>query len=252
MKFICLGCRSDLASGKLLLASWLYNQGKFKECLQVSDIVLKCLSLRVIHYGSKISTECPNHVTMNCPNFIKNLNYFSTINVQFSINSSLCLKEFSFIFRFFSSSGQEYTRNNWVGLSIFPDSYCYFLRYLCHLRLGNIQRSNEEFSEIERVKFIGSEYEIIIHKVTMFIMKLIKLFRMNQTAAELESQPLSITDLIENISPNDLSGSDISDLINLLDNFENFGVDPNAMRNMIGVDPSTVSTMLSNLYQELI
>ena len=251
MKFICLGCRSDLASGKLILASWLYNQGKFKECLLVSDIVLKCLSLRVIHCGGKISTECPNHVTMNCPNFIKNLNYFSTINVQFSINSSLSLKEFSIIFRLFSSSGQEYTRNNWVGLSIFPDSYCYFLRYLCHLRLGNIQRSNEEFSEIERVKFIGSEYEIMIHKVTMFIMKLIKLFRMNQTAAELESQPLSITDLMENISPNDLSGSDISDLINLLDNFENFGVDPNFMRNMIGIDSSTMSTMLSNIYQAL-
>jgi hypothetical protein len=31
MKFMCLGCRSDLASGKLLLASWLYNQGKFNE-----------------------------------------------------------------------------------------------------------------------------------------------------------------------------------------------------------------------------
>ena len=251
MKFICLGCRSDLASGKLLLASWLYNQGKFNECLLVSDIVLKCLSLRVIHCGGNISTECPNHVTMNCPNFIKNLNYFSTINVQFSINSSLSLKEFSFIFHLFSSSGQEYTRNNWVGLSIFPDSYCYFLRYLCHLRLGNIQRSNEEFSEIERVKFIGSEYEIMIHKVTMFIMKLIKLYRMNQTAAEWESKTVSITDLTENISPNDLSGSDISDLINLLDNFENFGVDPNFMRNMIGMDSSTMSTMLSNIYQAL-
>jgi hypothetical protein len=46
---------------------------------------------------------------------------------------------------------------------------------------------------------------------------------MNQTAAELESQPLSITDLIENISPNDLSGSDISDLINLLEYFPILG-----------------------------
>jgi len=42
MKFICLGCRSDLASRKLLLASWLYDQGKFKECLLVSGMVLKC------------------------------------------------------------------------------------------------------------------------------------------------------------------------------------------------------------------
>jgi hypothetical protein len=120
-------------------SSSCWIQSQLWICCVVSDIILKCLSLRVIHYGSKISTECPNHVTMNCPNFIKNLNYFSTINVKFSINSSLSLKEFSIIFRFFSSSGQEYTRNNWVGLSIFPGSYCYFLRYLCHLRLGNIQ-----------------------------------------------------------------------------------------------------------------
>jgi len=64
MKFICLGCRADLASGKLLLVSWLYNQGKFKECLLVSDIVLKCLSLRVIHCSGRRSIECPNHVTI--------------------------------------------------------------------------------------------------------------------------------------------------------------------------------------------
>ena len=176
------------------------------------------------------------------------------------------------MFRMIPSWGQDYTRNNWVGLSIFPDSHCYFLRGLCHLRLGNIQRSNEEFSEIERVKFIGSEYGKMGHKVTIFIMKLIKHFKINQTAAELESQPQSITDLIENISLNDLSGSDISDLINLLDNFEK--LDPNAMRNMIGMDPNaiknrlgvdpnvirdmigkdsnTMSTILSIIYQALV
>ena len=70
MKFICLGCRSDLASGKLLLASWLYIQGKFKECLLVSDIVLKCLNLRVIRCGFLTSTKCSNHVTMKFSNFI--------------------------------------------------------------------------------------------------------------------------------------------------------------------------------------
>ena len=138
-----------------------------------------------------------------------------------------------------------------MGFSIFPDSHCYFLRCLCHLRLGNIQRSNEEFSEIERVKFIGSEYEIMIHKVTMFFMKLIKLFRMNQTAAEWESKTVSITDLMENRSLNDLSGSDFSDLRNVLENFKKFGVDPKVMRSMLGMDPSAISTMLSNIYQAL-
>ena len=205
----------------------------------------------MIHFGSKISTECPNHVTMNCPSFIKNLNYFSTINVSFLLSSRLSLKQFSIIFRMIPSWIQDFARNNLQFVSIFPDSYCYFLRYLCHLRLGNIQRSNEEFSEIERVKFIGSEHGKMVHKVFIFIMKLIKHFKINQTAAEWESQQVDFTDLMENMSLNDLSGIDISDPINLLDNFEKFGVDPNAMRNMIGMDSSTMSTMLSKLYQEL-
>ena len=252
MKFICLGCRADLASGKLILASWLYNQGKFKECLQVSDIVLKCLSLRVIHCGGRISTECSNHVTMNCPNFIKNLNYFSTINIHFTIKSNLSLNEFFILFRFISSYTQAYARNNLLGFLIFPDSYCYFLRYLCHLRLGNIQRSNDEFSEIERVKFIGSEHEKMVHNVTMLNMKLIKHFKMNQTAAEWESQTVSLTNLTDKMSLNDLSGIDISNLSSVLENFELFGMDPNVIRNMFGVDPKDVKTMLSNVYQGLI
>jgi hypothetical protein len=252
MKFICLGCRADLASGKLILASWLYNQGKFKECLQVSDIVLKCLSLGVIHCGGRISTECSNHVTMNCPNFIKNLNYFSTINIHFTIKSNLSLNEFFILFRFISSYTQAYARNNLLGFLIFPDSYCYFLRYLCHLRLGNIQRSNDEFSEIERVKFIGSEHEKMVHNVTMLNMKLIKHFKMNQTAAEWESQTVSLTNLTDKMSLNDLSGIDISNLSSVLENFELFGMDPNVIRNMFGVDPKDVNTMLSNVYQGLI
>ena len=106
--------------------------------------------------------------------------------------------------------------------------------------MGNIQRSNEEFSEIERVKFIGSEHEKMMHNIIMLNMKFIKHFKMNQRAAEWESQTVSFTDLIENMSLNDLSGIDISNLTNMLENFEMFGMDPNAMRNM-----------LSNVYQSL-
>ena len=54
------------------------------------------------------------------------------------------------------------------------------------------------------------------------------------------------------MSLNDLSGIDISNLTNVLENFEMFGVDPNAMRNMLGMDPNAMSTMLSNFYQALI
>jgi hypothetical protein len=235
MKFICLGCRSDLASGKLLLASWLYNQGKFKECLLVSDIVFKCLSLRVIHCDGRRSTECPNHVhvAMNCPNFIKNLNYFSTTNVQFLFSSNLTVKDISFVYRMLSSRENDYTRNNVMGFSFFPDSYCYFLRYLCHLRLGNTQRSNEEFSNMERVQCIGSEHEKMVHYLNMFNLKLIKLFKMRQTNTDWKNRTYSFSDLMENISEGDFSEVDISNVTNVLENLEMFGMDPNAMSNII-------------------
>jgi len=181
MKFICLGCRSDLASGKLLLASWLYNQSKYKECLLVSDIVLKCLSLRVIHRGFITYTECSNHVTMNCQHFIKNLNFFSTTNVQFIMDFNLVVKEIFAFFRFVFQVANEYAQYISIFVTIVPDSYCYFLRYLLHFRLGNIQRSNEKFSEIERVEFIGSEPENIRHRVNMVTMKRIKQLIINQT-----------------------------------------------------------------------
>jgi hypothetical protein len=118
--------------------------------------------------------------------------------------------------------------------------------------LGNIQRSNDEFSEIERVKFIGSEHEKMVHNVIMLNMKLIKHFKMNQTAAEWESQTVSLTNLTGNMSLNDLSGIDISNLSSVLENFEMFGMEPNVVENMLGMDPNDVKTMLSNLYQELI
>jgi len=40
---------------------------------------------------------------------------------------------------------------------------------------------------------------------------------MNQTATDWESETVSFTDLIENMSPNDLSGSDISNFTNVLE-----------------------------------
>ena len=61
------------------------------------------------------------------------------------------------------------------------------------------------------------------------MMKLIKHFKMDPTAVEWESDTVIFTYL---------SGSDISNLTNVLDNLEMLGMDPNAMR-----------TLLSNVYQ---
>jgi len=122
-----------------------------------------------------------------------------------------------------------------MGFNIFPDSYCYFLRYLCHLSLGNIQRSNEEFSNMERVQFIGSEHDKMQHKVIMLNMKLIKNFKMMQTNTDWENRTCRFSDLPEYMSEDNFSEVDISNITNVLENLEMFGMDPNAM-----------STMLSN------
>ena len=83
---------------------------------------------------------------------------------------------------------------------------------MCHLRLGNILRSNVELSDLERVKFIGYEHEKIIHKLIMLSMKCTDHLIINQT--------------------------DISVFTNALEILEAVGLDPNGMRNM-----------LSNIYQ---
>ena len=136
---------------------------------------------------------------MNCPNFIKNLSYFSTTDAQFVLDSNLVIKEIFTLFRFVFPVVNEHTRDNLIGLIMFPDSYCYFLRYLCHLRLGNIQRSNEEFSNMERVEFIGSEQENIRHRITMVIMKYINNLRINQTYTNLETEAINLTYILEKI-----------------------------------------------------
>jgi hypothetical protein len=77
---------------------------------------------------------------------------------------------------------------------------------------------------MERVKFFGHENEIRAYKLLPSYMQIIKLFKMNQTAAEWESQPITLTDLSKNISLNDLSGIDMSNILSMLDNFEMFGM----------------------------
>ena len=108
----------------------------------------------------------------------------------------------------------------------------YFLRYLCQLELGNIQHSNDEFSEMERVKCIGSEREKMQHNVIMFSMNLIKHFKMKQTNIDWENRTFRFSDLLEFMSQGDFNEVDISSITNVLENLEMFGMDPNAMSNM--------------------
>jgi len=80
---------------------------------------------------------------------------------------------------------------------------------------------------MERVEFIGSEQENIRHRITMVIMKYINNLRINQAYTNLETEAIILTDLLENISLIDVSGMDISYLLNVPE------LDPIAIRNML-------------------
>jgi hypothetical protein len=77
------------------------------------------------------------------------------------------------------------------------------------------------------VEFIGCEEEIIKHRHTVFILKYISNLRINQTDTNLEPESILFTDLLENISLIDVSGMDISYLLNMPQ------LDPIDIRNML-------------------
>jgi hypothetical protein len=56
---------------------------------------------------------------------------------------------------------------------------------------------------------------------------------MRQTNTDWKNRTYSFSDLMENISEGDFSEVDISNVTNVLENFEMFGMDPNAMSNII-------------------
>ncbi|VDI44977.1 Hypothetical predicted protein [Mytilus galloprovincialis] len=160
--FLCKGCRADLACGKTMLASWLYNQGKFTECLQVTSFALDCAELRRFHVGTRTVSECPSKtIWTKGLKFLDNLNHYYTENITFSDKSKISVRELS---RFLNCilnllSIEDYRRRNAFMYQVCPEVYCHFLRFLCYLRQANLPHSEEEFYKMIQVHFIGSEYE---------------------------------------------------------------------------------------------
>ncbi|CAG2232481.1 unnamed protein product [Mytilus edulis] len=93
---LCKGCKTDLACGKTMLASWLYNQRNFNDCLQVTSFVLECGNFRGLHVysESKFSSDqsMPN---TSSSDVISHLRYSNIVNMIVSDNSKLCVTELS-------------------------------------------------------------------------------------------------------------------------------------------------------------
>ncbi|CAC5388110.1 SERINC1_3 [Mytilus coruscus] len=179
LELLLSGCRADLLSGKTLLASWLYNKKKYNDCLLVTDIALKCNEYRVFHANMITITGYPSKEVlskMSLSFFARNLHLFSTVNVNFTYNSKLLAKDLSRVLAVYmnlTSIDESTMRNNRADFPFPPESYCYFLRYLCHLRLGNSQESEKAFTEMLQVQYQNTDkYEKNIHEMTVYTMRL--------------------------------------------------------------------------------
>lgn len=143
---LCIGCRTDLACGKIMLASWLYNQGNFAECLQVTSFALECVRFRCFHVNVETIVEFSNKafMTMNS----SHLNHYYTENISCLQNSKLIVKELSrFLNPFYKSVPIDFKENNFGFFPVIPEVYCYYLRFLCYLRQENVMHSEEEFEK---------------------------------------------------------------------------------------------------------
>lgn len=52
MQLLWKNAKEDIATGKVLLANWLFIQGNYKACLRATDIVVDNLDLRICHNGN--------------------------------------------------------------------------------------------------------------------------------------------------------------------------------------------------------
>lgn len=242
IELLLSGCRADLSSGKTILASWLYEKKKFKECLLVTDMALQSIQYRVFH-ADMISTtlhslqEILHNISWSF--LFRNLHMFYTVQSNFMLRSKLLAKDFSRVLAGFmnlASWDENYTRNNLTEFSFYPESYCFFLRYLCFLRLGNGKKSEKAFGQMSYVHYQNTDkYERNMYDLQIFTMRLAG----SITKRKLENG----TDNEDTISMNDffligqdgipaaVKRTDFSILTNFFKNINDFGLNPDFLRN---------------------
>ncbi|CAC5384995.1 unnamed protein product [Mytilus coruscus] len=242
MELLLSGCRADLSSGKIILASWLYEKKKFKDCLLVTDMALQCIQYRVFH-ADMITTigyslqEVLHNISWSF--LFRNLQMFYTVQSNFILQSKLLAKDFSRVLAVFmnlASWDENITRNNLMEFSFYPESYCFFLRFLCHLRLGNGPKSDEAFEKMLYVQYQNTgKYERNMYDLIVYTMRLAG----SITKRKLENG----TDNDDTISMNDffmvgqdgiptaVEKTDFQMLTNCLKNINDFGLNPDFLRN---------------------
>lgn len=242
MELLLSGCKADLFAGKTILASWLYQKNKFKDCLLVTDIALQSIQYRVFHADMMTITVYSlqkqlHNISLSF--LFQNLHMLHTVQSKFMLQSKLLPKDFSRVLAVFmnlASFNENNTRNILTEISLYPESYCFFLRYLCYLRLGNGPNSEKAFGQMSHVQYNNTgKYERNMHDLLVFTMRLAG----SITKRKLENgtdndDTISINDFLligQDGIPAAIKKNDFSMLTNFMKNINDYGLNPDFLRN---------------------
>lgn len=171
MKLLTENSTDNLVSWKACLASCFYMQGKYHECVQVTDIVLDNLYVCMFHNGQKIMNTDLFQNVLNCVSDATDVRYFSSYDIIIPFKSSLLVKEIS---EEFSTPLVHINKKyKFSTFNICPRLYIYFLRCLCYFRLGDTQRCETEYAEMKSVCDTYCGNLSTMHKTDLFILKII-------------------------------------------------------------------------------
>lgn len=181
MQLLIMGSKDDLICGKILLASWLYKQGKYHECLQVTDISMKNLDLGMFHMGKRImKTDLFKKVFNSTRNFSE-IQHLSSFELIFPLESLLVEKELSNMFGT-KETNPLYQYGYPMNLYC-PRNYIYFLRCLCYFKFGDTRKCEYEYTEMNSVcaRYCGTFN--LQHKLSnMYLLKACYIVRNNITS----------------------------------------------------------------------
>ncbi|CAC5371193.1 unnamed protein product [Mytilus coruscus] len=170
MQFLIMASTDDILCGKVLLASWLYQQGKHNECLHVTDIGLQYLDLCIFHENKRIMKTELYEKVINFMHDITDIQYLSSYELMFPFESSIIVRELAEIF---GANKTEIFYQYEIPMTYYcPRNYIYFLRCLCYFKLGDAEKCEYAYTEMNSVCDRYCESFKSRHKLSNFLLKL--------------------------------------------------------------------------------
>ncbi|XP_071142823.1 uncharacterized protein [Mytilus edulis] len=233
MKLFTMDYHNNIVSGKTFLATWLYNQGKYEDCLKITGMAVKNLDLRIFHNVCKSRNYHKFKQIMNCCRDVGDLQYFCSFDILFPFKSRLMLKEISRLFhRNIISVFQQYRLRYVI---FYPEIYVYFLRSLCFHRLGDQHNLEIEYRHMTDVDYISSDKSKFAYRLSRIMMK----FYFNITRYDINIDFTNMLTMAYSFAPHvkkiDLTESDFYIMMNTHENMIKQGFHPDSASDLIGV-----------------